>query len=101
MNWKNYEILSFTIPQLSTNTINELEILYELYLTDIENNANIRTTSGRSSYNVSQFKEYKIGKSKHIIDQIDDLICPLYGLTAEETDFIKNYELEFRISEEN
>lgn len=101
LNWKNYEILSFTIPKLSINTINKLEYLYELYLADIENNANIRTTSGRSSYNVSQFKEYKIGKSKHIIDQIDDIICPLYGLTAEETDFIKNYELEFRISEEN
>ena len=47
------------------------------------------------------FKEYKIGKSKAIIDKIDDLICPLYGLSSEETEFIKNYELEFRISGES
>jgi len=32
-----------------------------------------------------------------LIDRINDLICPLYGLTSEETDFIKNYEIEFRL----
>lgn len=39
-------------------------------------------------------------RSKAIIDEIDDYICPLYGLTKTETDFIKNYELEFRLSGE-
>ena len=58
---------------------------------DIEANANNRTTSGESSYNVDSFKEYKIVRSKSIIDEIDDYICPLYGLTKEETEFIKNY----------
>lgn len=31
---------------------------------------------------------------------LDDLICPLYGLSKEETDFIKNYEIEFRLDDE-
>ena len=44
--------------------------------------------------------EYKIVHSKSIIDEIDDYICPLDGLTQEETDFIKNYELEFRLAGE-
>ena len=48
----------------------------------------------------SPLKEYKIVRSKTIIDEIDDYICPLYGLTEEETDFIKNYELEFRLAGE-
>ena len=39
-------------------------------------------------------------RAKAIIDEIDDYICPLYGLTQEETDFIKNYELEFRLAGE-
>ena len=47
---------------------------------------------------VPSFKEYKIVHSKAIIDEIDDYICPLYGLTPEETDFVKNYELEFRLA---
>lgn len=100
LNWKTYEIENFTIPQLSTENIGYLDKLYSRYLTDIEAKANIRTTSEESTYNVDSFKEYKIVHSKAIIDEIDDYICPLYGLTQEETDFIKNYELEFRLAGE-
>ena len=100
LNWKTYEIENFTIPQLSTKDIEYLDGLYSRYLSDIEAEANIRTTSGESTYNVDSFKEYKIVRSKAIIDEIDDYICPLYGLTQEETGFIKNYELEFRLAGE-
>ncbi len=61
----------------------------------------VRVTSGSSSYNVSNFKEYKIGKSKNIIDEIDDYIAPLYGLSQEELEFIKNYEIEFRLTDDD
>ena len=88
LDWKTYEIENFTIPQLSTENIEYLDKLYSRYLSDIEAKANIRTTSGKSTYNVDSFKEYKIVRSKTIIDEIDDYICPLYGLTEEETDFI-------------
>ena len=100
LDWKTYEIENFTIPQLTTENIEYLGSLYSRYLADIEAKANIRTTSGESTYNVDSFKEYKIVRSKTIIDEIDDYICPLYGLTQEETDFIKNYELEFRLAGE-
>ncbi len=100
LNWKNYEIENFTIPNLSKENIEYLNNLYARYLNDIEANANTRETTEESSYNVDTFKEYKIVRSKHIIDEIDDYICPLYGLTKEETDFIKNYELEFRMAGE-
>ena len=99
LNWKSYELENFTIPNLSDENIISLEKLYKEYLLDIESNVNYRNVTNGSSYNISEFKEYKIQKSKHIIDQIDDLICPLYGLTQEETNFIKNYEIEFRLSD--
>ena len=63
---------------------------YEEYLEDIERNVIHHNT----------YKEYKLRKSKHLIDQLDDIICPLYGLTPEETEFIKNYEIEFRVDDE-
>lgn len=100
LNWKTYEIENFTLPQLSTENVEYLDKLYSRYLIDIEAKANVRTTSGESTYNVDSFKEYKIVRSKAIIDEIDDYICPLYGLSQEETDFIKNYELEFRLAGE-
>jgi type I restriction-modification system DNA methylase subunit len=91
-----YEIERFPIPKLDSRTVGKLEKWYAGYLSDIEKNMHIRLSSGKSNYHVSQFREYKIRKSKHHIDQIDDLICPLYGLTHEETAFIKNYEIAFR-----
>ena len=94
---KTYEIESFGIPNLSDIAIKYLEKLYSDYLSDIEKNANIRHTERYA--NINSFREYKIGKSKHLIDKIDDLICPLYGLTHKEIDFIKNYEIEFRLSD--
>ena len=100
MNWKSCEISSFPLPPFNDKVVEKLNNLYAEYLEDIEQNANVRTTSGTSSYNVSSFKEYKIGRSKAIIDKIDDFICPLYGLTQEEIEFIKNYEIEFRMSDD-
>jgi len=101
LDWKIYEILSFHIPMLSDEDCESLSMLYELYQQDIEDNANVRYSTEESGYKVASFKEYKIGRSKAIIDRIDDYICPLYGLTKEETEFIKNYEIEFRLSDES
>lgn len=98
LNWKDCEITSVPIPPLSEEQILFLNNLYSEYLDDIERNANVRQSSGSSTYHVSQFREYKIVKSKSIIDRIDDYICPLYGLNEEELDFVKNYELEFRMA---
>jgi hypothetical protein len=98
---KSYEIESFGIPieKLDDMTISKIEELYSMYLTDIERNVNVRQVEKYA--NIDSFKEYKIGKSKHLIDSIDEIICPLYGLTQEETEFIKNYEIEFRLSGSN
>ena len=100
LNWKNYEIENFTIPNLSDGDISHLDKLYDRYLKDIERNANVRVSTRQSSYNVDSFKEYKIVRSKAIIDEIDDYIGPLYCLTPEEIEFIKNYEIEFRMAGE-
>ncbi len=100
LDWKTYEIESFTLPFLSDKNIVDLEKLYKKYLDDIEMNANVRVSTGESKYLVDTFKEYKIVRSKSIIDEIDDYIGPLYGLTQNEIDFIKNYEIEFRMAGE-
>ncbi len=103
LNLKRSEIDNFPIPKLDVidqETLTGLTSLYSLYLEDIERNAAIRQSSVTSTHNVTSFKEYKIVRSKTIISKIDDSIGPLYGLTQEEIDFIKNYELEFRMAGE-
>lgn len=99
LNLKSYEIESFPIPinELTEERIKVLKVLYDEYLKDIEENAKIRITTKYA--HIDSFKEYKIGKSKKYIDAIDDYIGPLYGLNKEEIEFIKNYEIEFRLTE--
>ncbi|MDR3232128.1 MAG: Eco57I restriction-modification methylase domain-containing protein, partial [Planctomycetaceae bacterium] len=94
---KSFEIESFPIPaaKLTPAVIRKIGYLYEKYLKDIERHVVEHET--QEYKHVTQYKEYKIRYSKPLIDAIDGVICPLYGLTDEETEFIKNYEIEFRI----
>ena len=103
LNLKSYEIDNFPLPKLgeiSEEKLVAIRALYKEYLDDIERNANVRTSSGNSTYNVSVFKEYKIVKSRDLINKLDNMICPLYGLDKDSIEYIKNYELNFRLSGE-
>lgn len=45
-------------------------------------------------------QEFYPRRSKPLIDRIDDLLGQVYGLTAEEVDYIKRYDAEFRLNEQ-
>ncbi|MDR0328253.1 MAG: N-6 DNA methylase, partial [Planctomycetaceae bacterium] len=94
---KSYEIESFPIPvkRLTPAVRQKIETLYKKYLRDIERHVIEHETTEYK--HVTKYKEYKIRYSKALIDAMDDIICPLYGLTKEECEFIKNYELDFRM----
>lgn len=100
-NLKLSEILLFPFPikSFSSQQLKVITTIYEKYLIDIEKNAVTRET--KKYKNIDSFKEYKIKKSKHLIDKIDDAIAEIYGLNAEELTFIKNYDIEFRIQDES
>lgn len=44
-----------------------------------------------------EYDEYYGARCKGTIDQIDSRLAQLYGLTAEETDFIINYDIKYRM----
>jgi hypothetical protein len=96
---KQFEIETFSIPEVTTEILEKIEVAYSDYLTDIESNIIKHQTSSYS--NITEFKEYKISKSKRLIDKLDDLICPLYGFTQQEINFIKSYEIEYRLGAES
>ena len=93
---KSFELDVFPIPQVPSDILSKINNIYNRYLEDIESNVVQHGTKSSSSF----FKEYKIFKSKSIIDSLTELICPLYSLTGKEIDFIKNYELEYRLNED-
>lgn len=90
-NIRSYEVLDFPIPidKFTDNKISEIEKIYKEYEKDLIKNSKPYRSKGEPAYYAR--------KSKHIIDKIDRLICPLYGLSEEEMEFIIGYELEFRV----
>lgn len=100
LDWRSLELFAFPVPQFKESQLSRLKALYEDYLESIEANSMVCASSETSHYLVKNFKVYQIAPSKPLIDRIDDFIGPLYGLTPEEIDFIKNYELQFRLSDE-
>lgn len=97
LNLKGYEIESFPIPTEAINetVIRSSDALYDKYLKDIEKNANVRLT--KKYAHIDEFREYRIGKSFSIIDELDDELDKLFGLNATEIDYIKTYDKNFRV----
>ena len=65
-------------------------------LADLEKNAIVRNRR-RKRGEVVQEVNYYVGKSKGLIDLIDLNIAKHYALSDEETDFIINYDIKYRM----
>ena len=85
------------LSKIDSQLKKQIEDIYAQYLVDLEKNSEVQT---QKRANVSQVKIYYARKSKHLIDKLDRLICPLYGLTQEQTDWIINFDIKFRTDSE-
>ena len=88
----------FDLESLATAQIDSVEKIYDEYLSDIERNITRSNFAKGSVYQKSGAKIYKLVRSKPLIDALDDLIGTFYGLTAEEINFVKTFELAIRMS---
>ncbi|MGV0028910.1 hypothetical protein [Phormidesmis priestleyi] len=48
-----------------------------------------------------QYQEFSPKSAKPIIDEIDRVLAQHYGFTAEELDFIINYDIKYRMGRDN
>lgn len=84
-----------TFPADLRQKINRLtELLMESY----NKKSNIKINERGKKYAI-KIKEIIPSASKEIINQIDDVLLSYYGFGAAEKDFIKNFDLRFRIRE--
>ena len=74
---------------------NEILALGNKYLVDIKKNS--RCQKIRLATGTVKAQVFSIQKSKPIIDKIDEVLSRYYGFTAEEIDFIQNYDIKFRV----
>ena len=86
------------MDEFDDKTIATLEILCENLMRSYIDNSEIKTCNMATIGQVS-YREFHPKYSKEIIDKIDDVFAKHYGFTQEECEFIKSYEIKFRMGE--
>ena len=64
-------------------------------MTNLKSNAETKTIRTRDGDDI-RYAEFYASKSKPILDEIDRVLAQHYGFTAEELDFIVNYDIKYR-----
>jgi hypothetical protein len=95
-NLKDYMIFGFRFANPTSHILAELGTLGGKLVKSLETNAEVQTMHSQTRGSVEQ-KIYNAGKSKPILDEIDTVLAGHYGFTAEELDFILNYDIKYRL----
>ena len=93
---KTYSVM-LDIPVVRDRLIAETDLL-ELgrkLMRDYRSNAERRVRDGKGGR--TEFDEFYPKRSKPILDEIDTVLAGHYGFTAEELDFILNYDIKYRL----
>ena len=73
-----------------------LQTLGARYLKDLDKNSAMLVREQKQT-GTTETQSFKIQKSKTILDEIDTVLAGHYGFTAEEVDFIINYDIKYRM----
>lgn len=85
------EMVPIPIDKLTDEQITKINTAYDDYQKDLYD---------KCKYTKTGLRTFVARQSKPYINVLDDILCPLYGLSPKETEFIKNYEMEFRAVDE-
>lgn len=73
--------------------MDELEVLITGLMTCMVQN------SERIIYGKAEVEQFRVAPCKPILDEIDRVLARHYGFTAEELDFILNYDIKYRMGD--
>ena len=94
-----FDFQNFPLPE-SALADPTLQALGERYLNDLDENSTMLVREQKQT-GTTETQSFKIQKSKPIIDEIDKVLAGHYGFTAEELDFILNYDIKYRLGHDN
>ena len=94
----NRDISTFPFDprEMSADRLKSLCALGREYVKDLKRNAEnaVRVYKGKKAVECLSFR---VNQSKSILDEIDTVLAGHYGFTAEELDFILNYDIKYRL----
>ena len=85
------EMVPIPIDKLTEEQIARINTAYDNYQKDLYD---------KCKYTKTGLRTFVARQSKPFINVLDDILCPIYGLSQKETEFIKNFEMEFRAADE-
>ena len=85
----------FPVPESAMNDP-KIQQLGADYIADLQENSSMLVRNQKST-GKTETQSFKVQKSKPILDQIDRGLAPHYGFDDEETDFIINYDVKYRM----
>jgi hypothetical protein len=97
---RDIETFPFDPREMNSHQQKTLSDLGKQYVKDLKRNAvdAVRVYKGKKSVDCLSFR---VNQSKSILDEIDRMLAGHYGFTAEELDFILNYDIKYRLGRDN
>ena len=95
---KHIESFYIDVGKFPEDLKEKLEPLVHELMERYDENSNIKINQRSEGY-VIKIKEIIPSKSFRIIDQIDDVFADYFEFTEEQKDFIKKFDIEFRIKD--
>jgi hypothetical protein len=92
------EVLQFPFDAQSSSPkiLEELDLLGRSLMSDYKKKATLKVRMQKTTGRM-ELQEIDPRKSTAIIDEIDTMLAAHYGFTAEELDFILNYDIKYRL----
>jgi hypothetical protein len=91
------DVETFPVPR-SLAKSEALRSLASDLLRDLEENADVRKRH-RKDGTIQSEVNYRVGRSMHLIDQIDVELAGLFELDAKQLDFVLNYDRKYRVAD--
>jgi hypothetical protein len=90
---KDLNAIQLDFSKVENHVKSEIKYLYQIFEENLEKNK-VEINSKQTDF------EYKHKNEKTFIDKFDAKICELFYLTQEEIEYIKNYQIRYRMNGE-
>lgn len=96
------EIENFPLDPTRMNTAlrEKLRNLCQTLMADYKKHSRLKQTKYKRTGKVV-YQEFYPKESKHILDEIDDVLAEHYGFSDKEREYVKNFDLRFRMGEQD
>jgi hypothetical protein len=100
VNKREVDAFPMNLARMNIAVKKQLAVLSVQLMRDLQDNSNMRGMR-YAKYGMLEVQVFAPRLSKPIVDKIDHVLAQHYGFTEEEMDFIVNYDIKYRMGQDN